>query len=277
MTILRSSNPVLTHGERFDPSPLEAVATSRPEVMTVQGVVNKTAILVAIAIVAGAFGYWLIATVGTSMSLVTMSALVSMGVCFGVGMVLYRKPKLAVILAPIYAVTQGVFLGVFSGALDTVLVSLNAKIAGGVAVQAFVITIAIMLAMLGLYSARIIRPTKPLVAIVSVATVGIMFTYLISWPLGLIFGIDLPFIGLSSAIQGGTAGWIGLGVNVLILGIASLWLILDFGMIEAHVENGAPKHMEWYGGFALLVTLAWIYYEAVKIAFRVALIFANRD
>ena len=70
---------------------------------------------------------------------------------------------------------------------------------------------------------------------------------------------------------------IGLGINVLILGGASMWLIIDFKLIEDRVAAGGPKYMEWYCGFALLVTLAWIYYEAVKLAFRVAILLGNRD
>lgn len=104
-----------------------------------------------------------------------------------------------------------------------------------------------------------------------------MIVYLISWPLGLLFNIDLPFIGLTSAFGQGWTPLIGLGINFLILGLASMWLIIDFGMIEEKVQAGAPRHMEWYCGFALLVTLAWIYYEALKLAFRLAILLGGRD
>ncbi|MHC4903968.1 MAG: Bax inhibitor-1/YccA family membrane protein, partial [Planctomycetota bacterium] len=70
---------------------------------------------------------------------------------------------------------------------------------------------------------------------------------------------------------------IGLGINVFILGVASMWLIIDFKLIEDRVAEGGPKYMEWYCGFALLVTLAWIYFEAVKLAFRIAILLGNRD
>ncbi|MHC4804423.1 MAG: Bax inhibitor-1/YccA family membrane protein, partial [Planctomycetota bacterium] len=84
-------------------------------------------------------------------------------------------------------------------------------------------------------------------------------------------------VSLGSAFAGGKAALIGLGINVFILGVASMWLIIDFKLIEDRVAEGGPKYMEWYCGFALLVTLAWIYFEAVKLAFRIAILLGNRD
>jgi uncharacterized YccA/Bax inhibitor family protein len=115
------------------------------------------------------------------------------------------------------------------------------------------------------------------VSMVKVATAGVMLAYLISFVLSLLGLGGLPFLNLGSALQGGTPALIGLGLNVAILGLASLWLIIDFKQVEENVASGAPKYMEWYCAYALLLTLAWIYYEAVKLAFRLAIIFGNRD
>ena len=272
----QSTNPALANDDAFEQYYGRQATAEQADVTTLQGVVNKTAILLVIAVLAGTFGYWMIGQVASG-TFVTISCFVSMGVCFGAYMVLRGNPAHARWLAPIYAVTEGTFLGAFSGALDGWLSSMNLLVAGGVAVQAFIITISIMMAMLGLYYLRILRPTRKLVAMVSVATAGIMITYLISWPVGLLLGRDLPLIGLSSAFGSGWTPLIGIGINVFILGIASLWLIIDFGMVEEKVAAAAPKHMEWYLGFALLVTLAWIYYEAVKLAFRLAILLGNRN
>ncbi len=149
-------------------------------------------------------------------------------------------------------------------------------VAGGIALQAFIITLSLMIAMLALYSARIIRPTRTFQAVVGVFTAGIMLTYLVSILLSL-FGVALPFVSLASAFAGGTTAWIGLGINVFILGIASLWLVIDFKLVEDKVASGGPKYLEWYCGFALLVTLAWIYFEAVKLVFRLAILLGSRD
>ena len=191
-------------------------------------------------------------------------------------MVLRSNPAHARWLAPIYAVAEGVFLGALTAALDRMLEGMAIAATGGLALQAAIITISIMGSMLALYSMRILRPTRKFVATVSVLTLGIMITYLISWPLAM-FGMQLPFISLSSAFGDGWTPMIGLGINVLFLGVASMWLIIDFGMIEEKVAAGAPKQMEWYCGFALLVSLAWIYYESVKLAFRLALLLGHRD
>lgn len=272
-----SSNPVLANNDdAFSQFYGKDMFVTKPDVISLQGVVNKTAILVAIATVFGAGGYWLTQQ-AIGLNIVMISCLASMAVGFGIGLVLRGRPQQAMILAPIYAAVEGVFLGALSGALDGILARSGMAALGGVAVQAFIITLAITLAMLGLYSARIIKPSKPLFAIVGVATFGIMLTYLISWPLGLLFGIDLPLIGLTSAFGQGWTPILGIGINVFILGIASLWLIIDFKMIEDKLAEGAPRYMEWYCGFALMVTLAWIYYEAVKLAFRIAVLLNSRD
>ncbi len=192
-------------------------------------------------------------------------------------MVLRSNPAHARWLAPIYAVVEGAFLGALSAMLDGWLEGMAIAATGGLALQALIITISIMGTMLALYSMRILRPTRRFVATVSVLTVGIMITYLISWLLFIFFRAELPLISLSSAFGQGWMPMIGLGINVLFLGVASMWLIIDFGMIEEKVAAGAPKQMEWYCGFVLLVSLAWIYYEAVKLAFRLALLVGNRD
>jgi len=268
---LQSTNPVLTDEQTFEQTYGEMAG--RRSVATFQGVVNKTGILLLIAVLGGAFGYWFISQ-GASMTFMTISCLASMGIGFGIFLVLFGRPHLAKYLAPIYGIVEGAFLGMLSASLDQALVRFGVALPGGVAVPAFVITLCVLLAMLGLYSARIIKPSNKLFAVVGTMTGAIMLVYLLSWPLAM-FGIEIPFISLNSAIQGGMAGWIGLGINVLILGVAALWLVFDFKLIEDMVNEGASRDMEWYGGFALLVTLAWIYYESVKLVFRLALMFSQ--
>jgi uncharacterized YccA/Bax inhibitor family protein len=269
----QTSNPAIRNDEAF--RQLESVFAGgrETEAATVQGVVNKTAVLALLAVGAGAASAALLASVP---SLLWISNITAFVVCLGVYFVIARRPDLARIVAPIYAIVQGAFLGALTGALDKALIAMNAAAAGGVGLQAFIITASILVAMLGLYSAGIVRPTRLLASILSVATAGIMITYLASFALGF-FGVSVPFVSLSSAAAGGNAALIGLGINVLILGIASFWLIIDFGMIQERVASGAPKAEEWYCAHALMVSLAWIYFEAVKLAFRVALLLNRRD
>lgn len=271
---MQSSNPVLANDDAFNQY-YSGTAEAQADVTTLQGVVNKTAILVGIAIVTGAGGYALAGMI--SMPVLMVSWIITLLVTLGLYYKIYGNPAHAVFLAPIYAALQGVFLGALTGLLEGSLASMGIEAAGGLALQAFIITISIMLAMLGLYYARILQPTKTFQAVVMTLTAGIMITYLISMGAYFLFGAGLPFLRIGSAVEGGYAPMIGLGLNVLILGIAAMWLIMDFGLVEEKVKSGAPKHMEWFCGFALIVSLAWIYWEAVKLAFRLAILFANRD
>lgn len=266
----QSSNPALRNDHAFHQAMLGERSTS----ITLQGVANKTGLLVAIAIAAGAGAYSLVTTM-PSLLWITWGATLVVGL--GVGFIVFGKPAIAPYLAPVYAVVEGGFLGSLSRVLDDALVSMGYGAAGGVALQAFIITISILIAMLALYSFRILRPTQMFVSIVKVATLGIGITYAISIVLFLFTGANLPLLSLTSAFGSGWTPIIGIGINVFILGIASMWLIIDFKMIEDHVAAGGPKYLEWYCGFALLVTLAWIYYEAVKLAFRVAILLGGRD
>ncbi len=272
---LQSSNPALTNEDTFRQFYGDhAGMAERADVATVAGVVNKTGFLALLAVVAGGAGYALVTNVP---SLLYISGFAAFGLCIGFFFILRGNPAKARIIAPIYAIVEGVFLGAFTCMIDTWLAGMGYAVAGGVALQAFIITGSILVAMLGLYKARILRPTKRFVSVVSVATAGIFLTYLVGMILGFGFGVQLPFISLSSAVTGGTAGLIGLGINVLILGVAALGLIIDFGMVEDRVTKRGPKSEEWYLAFALIVSLAWVYFEAVKLVFRLAILFGNRD
>jgi len=272
---LRSSNPALPNEDTFRQFYGDrAGMAERADVATVKGVVNKTGFLALLAVVAGGLGYTFVTKVP---SLLYISAFASFGICIGFFFILRGNPAKARIIAPIYAIVQGVFLGSFTSMIDGILLRMGYAVAGGVALQAFIITSCILVTMLGLYYARILRPTKLFVSVVSVATGGIMLTYLVGAILGFGFGVQLPFISLSSAVTGGTAGLIGLGINVLILGVASLGLIIDFGMVEDRVKNGGAKAEEWFLAFALIVSLAWVYFEAVKLVFRLVILFGSRD
>lgn len=261
-----SSNPVLANDDAFERFYGGGAVEAKPNVATVQGVVNKTALLVLLAVAAGGAGY---ALLPTTPSVLWISAIAALVIVIGFFFVLRGNPKLAPVMAPIYAVVEGVFLGSLTALLESMLASMDVAVPGGLALQAFIITIAVTVGMLVLYATRIIKPTKKFQAVVGTLVVGIMFAYMAMFVLHL-FGTTLPFLSLGSAFQGGTPALIGMGLNAFILVVAALTLVLDFKLVEDRVAAGSPKYMEWYCGFALLVTIAWIYYESVKMAFRVA-------
>jgi len=264
MLNLRSSNPVIADDQLVAQAHAGPVANPA----TVAGVAQKTGFAVTLAVLGGLCGAALVKAVGPGAMIgVWIASLVASLVCF---FALWRNPARAVWAAPLYSVTQGAMLGVTALLLDSVLASKGITALGGLGLQAFVITLAITVAMLVVYRAGLIRPGKTFVAVLTTLTIGIALTYLAQFILGF-WGISIPGIGLESAMQGGQGAWIGLAVNAAILVIASLWLIVDFQEIENAVSARVGKEYEWYFAYGLMVTLVWVYMEALKLAFRAAM------
>jgi len=281
----QSSNPVLSPDADFEQyygtmdggSGGRSVATAGTA--SLQGIANKTGILALACVAFGALGYTLLPQLGPSV--LWISAIAGFIVTLGVGFAIRSNPKIAAIGGWIYAAVQGVFLGALTALLDDMLASAigaeaAAKLGGSLALPAFIITAASLGSMLGLYKAGIIRPTQRFKAVMGVLMGAVMITYLAAFVLGF-FGVQIPFLSLNSAFEGGQAGLIGLGISLLIFAVASLSLILDFERAEQIAESGAPKTMEWVAAFGLLVSLAWVYFEAVKLVFRLAMMFGQRD
>ena len=273
-----SSNPALNKDNLYEP--MGSVAGEN--VASVQGVVNKTSALVAIATVTGALAY---AFLPASGSILMISCIAAFVICLGAGFMLGGNPALSPVIAPIYAAVEGVFLGMMTKLLDVILAQQFAMAEGGMAtlvaegslaLPAFIISMACVVSMLALYTTGLVRPTARFKAVMGVLIAGAMITYLAAFVLSF-FGVSIPFFSLNSAMQGGSSALIGMGICVFFLGIASFTLILDFGRVESIVDAGAPKYMEWYAAFGLMVTLAWIYYEALKLSFRLAILLSSRD
>ena len=153
----------------------------------------------------------------------------------------------------IYAIAEGLFLGAISAVYEAQF--------HGIVLQAVMLTIGVLLAMLGLYTTRIIQPTQKFMMGVFAATAGIALVYLVTIVLGF-FHINVPFIHSN--------GLMGIGFSVFVVIIAALNLIIDFGVIEQGVAARAPKYMEWYSGFGLLVTLVWLYLEILRLLSKLA-------
>jgi uncharacterized YccA/Bax inhibitor family protein len=169
-----------------------------------------------------------------------------------VALVITFKKEWAPYLAPAYALLEGLFVGAISAYYDYAF----AEKAPFIIITAVGLTFGTAIAMYLLYSFRIIRATEKFRAIIFTATVGIAIFYLITMVLRM-FGMDVPFIH-----EGSTFGII---FSLFVVGIAALNLILDFDMIERGAESGAPKYMEWYGAFGLLVTIVWLYLEILRL------------
>jgi uncharacterized YccA/Bax inhibitor family protein len=232
-------------------------------VATVNGAVQKTGILLAICIGVAAIG-WMTATKSFAMP----TAIGCMIAAFVLSLVLYFKPTQAPVLAPIYAITKGYGLGVFSFAINASILA-NIKATDGIKGMllrnsiptALAGTLLVTGVMLALYKAKVIRPTKTFQAVVLGATVAVMLMYAITFLGGMIWPAlrQLPIYQASP---------IGIAFSVFVIGLAALNLILDFHWMEEAEENRLPKFMEWYTGWGLMVTIVWIYIEILRLLWK---------
>jgi len=209
------------------------------ETMTVSGAVNKTLFLTAILLLTTVYSY------------VNPNPILMWGGLIGgfiVVLISVFKPQYSNITAPIYAALEGFFIGGLSIAY--------ASIYNGIIFQAVSITMAILFVMLFLYKSRIIKVTKSFRTGVIMATGAVALVYVVSMVLGM-FGIPVPFLH-----QG---GMIGIGISLVIIGIASMNLLLDFDNFEKGEQYGAPIYMEWFSAMGLLITLVWLYLEILRL------------
>ena len=247
MAILRSSNPALSE-KIFGKS----IEQSTQETMTVRGSIQKFGFLMLMVIV-GAYYTWNLAEMRPN----TMMTMMMVGVFGGfiTAMAIIFKPNWAGYLSPLYGLLEGFFIG----AISVIINNAFAEKYPGIVIQAVGLTFGVAVAMFLLYSFKIIKATQKFRSVVIASTMGIGLFYLISMVLRL-FHVDLPFMYNSSAL--------GISISLFVVAIAALNLILDFDMIERGAEMGAPKYMEWYGAFGLLVTIVWLYIEILKLLSR---------
>lgn len=215
------------------------------DVMTLDGALNKTLILLVLVLIGGYFGWSLVLPIPL-MGLLIGTLIIS----FAIAITLAFKPLLAKYLAPVYAIFEGYFLGVISLLFETSF--------PGIVLQAVLLTVVIAVLMNFLYRNRIIKVTEKFKSVIIAATFGIFIVYMISIVMSFFTsGRGIPMIHES--------GLFGIGFSLFVVVIASLNLLLDFSFIEDQANKKAQKDLEWYGAFALTVTLVWIYIEILKL------------
>lgn len=219
---------------------------TQDETMTLQGTVNKTLILLGIALVTASYtwGQYFGGNPNLSMMVAVGGAIGG----FITGLICGFKPASSPITAPLYAVFEGLFLGGFSGLMEMKF--------PGIVIQAVALTFGTLLILLLAYKTRLIKVTENLRLGIVAATGAIALFYLVSFGLSF-FGIRIPYIHES--------GLIGIGFSAFVVILAAMNLVLDFDFIENGSNQGAPKFMEWYAGFGLLVTLIWLYIEILRL------------
>lgn len=214
------------------------------EAMTIEGTVNKSFIMLAL-LLGGAFSTWSMYFNGQNVLPYAIGGAIG-GIVLA--LIISFVPKTSPYLVPIYAILEGCFLGALSAHYESLYQSIT--------LQAALLTMGVFIALLMAYKTRLIKATENFKLGVFAATAGIALVYLLSFILRF-FGITLPYLHDNSLI--------GIGVSVVIVIVAALNLVLDFDFIESGAEKGAPKYMEWYGAFGLLVTLVWLYIEMLRL------------
>jgi uncharacterized YccA/Bax inhibitor family protein len=246
MAIFKSGNPAMNVFEN-------TVTLPGSGTMTETGTLNKFFLLF-LLVMASASLTWKAFYDGVNVMPYVLGAAI-----FGfiTAMVVIFKKEWAAYVTPVYALFEGVVLGGISATYNNVF----AKTAPGIVTQAVLLTFGVVIAMYVLYRFRIIKVTDKLRSIIFTATAGIAIFYLLSIVLSF-FHINIGFINEGSAL--------GIGFSLVVVVIAAMNLLLDFDMIEKGVAAGAPKYMEWYGAFGLLVTLVWLYLEILRLLAKLA-------
>jgi uncharacterized YccA/Bax inhibitor family protein len=249
---MASGNPAL----QLDSFRHEAETYHGPAVMTIHGAVIKSGILAALLVIAAGVGF-VVCHPETSSAVASPGMKLALMIGGAVGgllcaIALFFSQRLAPFLGPVYALCEGVFIGGIS--------SYYSQRWHGIIPQAALLTMGILVVMLFAYSTRVIRATPALTKGIIIATGSICLVYLVSWILQM-FGIGVPYIHSS--------GPIGIGFSVLVVGIAAFNFILDFDLIEQGARTGAPKYMEWYAAYGLMVTLVWLYLEVLRLLSKI--------
>ena len=239
--LMRTSNPALN--DRV----FQGEHAAFGEAMTLKGTVNKTGVLL-ICTVATAAWTWNLFLDSHSAAAVGPLALIGLigGLIFAI--ITVFKKTWAPVTAPIYALLEGLVLGSVSAILEVRF--------PGIAIQSVSLTFGTLVVLLLAYHSGLIRVTEKFRLGVVAATGGILLFYILEMILGF-FGVHF------TAVNG--SGAIGIGFSVFVVIIAALNLVLDFDFIESGVRAGAPKYMEWYGAFGLMVTLIWLYLEILRL------------
>ena len=217
-------------------------------VMTIGGTANKTLFLLLLACGSACFTWSRVIAaggdpgpmLGWAFGGAIVGLVTAFAICF--------KHTWAPFLAPVYALAEGLFLGGISASFEAQY--------PGIVFQAVACTFGTLFALLLAYQSRLIRATENFKLGIVAATGGICVVYLVSI-VGNLIGWPVPYLH--------AAGPIGIGFSLFVVVIAALNLVLDFDFIEQAAERGAPKYLEWYGAFALMVTIVWLYMEILRL------------
>ncbi|MGB8352374.1 MAG: Bax inhibitor-1/YccA family protein [Chthoniobacteraceae bacterium] len=216
------------------------------EAMTVQGTVNKASILLILVTLAASYTWHMMATGDTQNASMWITGGAIAGFVFA--MITIFKKDWSAVTAPIYAICEGLFIGALSAMFE--------KMYPGIVLRAVMLTFGTLAALLFAYKTRLIVASDNFKRGIVAATGGIFLLYMATWILSF-FHVNVSFLYGNSMLS--------IGISLFVVVIAALNLVLDFDFIEQGARAGAPKYMEWYGAFGLLVTLVWLYLEILRL------------
>ncbi len=243
MSLFKSSNPTLQE-KSYEGTIFQGIGTD--QAMSVKGTMNKLGFLLLAMGVTTVYS-WNQAVQGEN-----VMPLIIAGIGGGLvlAIIMMFKKEWSPFLAPVYALMEGLFVGAVSAYYDFA--------APGLPMQAVALTLIVAVVMFLIYRYRIIRVTSRLRMVITIATAALAIFYLIQWITYLAMGSPIgSFTNASTPL--------GIGFSILVVGLASFNLLLNFDTIEKGVEVRAAKYMEWYSAFGLLVTLVWLYLEILRL------------
>lgn len=247
---LRTNNPVLRD------KTFQNLAVTSGEPMTVNGTIARTGLLLVLMLITGAWTWhrFMLAggTLDPAAGVVAVQPFLWGGLIAGLVLAFAGifKPTWTPVTAPLYALAEGTFLGGISALFEVRY--------HGIVLQAIMASVGVLAVMLLVYRSGLIKVTDKFRMGVVAATGGIVLLYLVQWGItAFTHGAGMSFISGS--------GPLAIGFSILVVCLAALNLVLDFDLIERGAQQGAPRYMEWYCAFALMVTLVWLYLELLRL------------
>jgi len=244
---MRTANPALNSKTFTNVARISDLSRS----MTIQGTVNKTLLMLILVLIPAAWTWNLFFNSGNPATVMPWLIGGTIG-GFIVALITIFNKQWAIVTAPLYSVLEGFAIGGISASFEAEF--------PGIVIQAVTLTFGTLFCLLLVYKSGLIKATENFKLGVVAATGGIALIYIITLLLGF-FGMRVPYIHDS--------GMIGIGFSVLVVFIAALNLVLDFDFIESGASSGAPKFMEWYAAFGLMVTLIWLYLEMLRLLAKI--------
>lgn len=233
-----------------------SIAPAQSGTMTINGTIGKSLLLL-LMVIAGAAYTWKIFYDSTNPASVQGWMIGGLIVGFVLAMIISFVPKTSPYLSPIYAAAEGLALGGISAMYNSAF----AQTAPNIVINAIGLTLICTLVMLLVYRSGLIKVNGTFMRIMTISMITILVYYLGIWILSM-FGVNLSLLTGSSPLS--------IGISIVIVGVAAFSLLMDFHFIEKASQAGAPKYMEWYGAFGLMVTLVWLYIEILQLLAKFA-------